>query len=376
MPQAGPPFSSAGAGKAANFVSPFKNSQNAATLLGKAAPSPSSASSPNSSGKKANLNNFTASPKANSTDRSSSKASGAAGGGNRSFPTASSPYNQKIASLAAAATGHGVSESPLLPREQETTYHRKLRILLQQYTAQAEAWEEVVTYDALKWAKQALDAWEDLESAKSLGARSASAAPRARQWKGTTALDSQPLHDPITGPGGLRERRMADALLLIEKAEAGLNDVLARLEKHLAKITQTSDAVAALLPEAAKARGLEFAFSEAMWGTWPLERFVSQVTRLTPSYVVSTSHLALLVPILLRPKVTPPSSSSAPNRISKATFTRDDDESKDGKAKDPNAHRRKAFEEWIALPHLETKGRGSIAWLESVCQVEVARYQD
>ncbi|EPQ30519.1 uncharacterized protein PFL1_02045 [Pseudozyma flocculosa PF-1] len=386
MPQAGSPFSSPGAAKANNVLSPFKNSQNAATLLAKNSPTASSS-------KKANLNNLTQSPKATpaaaaaaakpakpSTPSGSGGAGGSGSGSGsssgvaRSFSGASSPYSQRIASLAAAATGHAVFESPLLPREQETTYHRKLRTLLQQYAAQAEAWEEVVTYDGLKHAKQALDAWEDLESARNLGASSSSSGPRPRQWK-TAAIANQPAaHDPVTGPGGLKERRMADALLAIERAEVGLADVTTRLDKHLAKIVQTSDAIAALLPDAAKARGLEFAFQEPMWGTWPLERFVSYITGVTPSYVLSTSHLALLVPILLRPKASPAPSSSDPNRVSKASFAREDSASKDGKPADPNAHRRKAFEDWIALPHLETKGRGSMAWFEAVCRVEVGKY--
>ena len=136
MPQSGSPFAGPSTPKAAHALSPFgKNSQNAATLLGKGQPSkkqpPSNSQSPRSS----------PGPKA------------AAAGG-------SSPYSQRIASLAAAAAP---PESPLLPREAETTFHRKLRTLLQQYATQAETWEETATFDGLKWAKMAVDCWSDLE---------------------------------------------------------------------------------------------------------------------------------------------------------------------------------------------------------------------
>lgn len=53
-----------------------------------------------------------------------------------------------------------------------------------------------------------------------------------------------------------------------------LSAFLIRLQqKQTAKLEALADAADALLLETSKAKGMEFAFKEAMWGTWSMERF-------------------------------------------------------------------------------------------------------
>lgn len=125
-------------------------------------------------------------------------------------------------------------------------------MLLMTFIAAANTWEEIATFDGLKWAKEAVEGWEDLYAAKKLGQRDASA---TRQAKGPTAsstlraedkkralaLDPKQAHDPILGPGGLRESRMADAVRRIEAAHIGLRTVSGKLVSLNGALPPTSN---------------------------------------------------------------------------------------------------------------------------------------
>lgn len=87
-----------------------------------------------------------------------------------------------------------------------------------------------------------------------------------------------------------------------------------------------------------------------------------------PQYDLSTSHLQLLLPILLR---------SGEPKVAQGLAAKKSSSSGEGKAAvDPNSIRRQAYEEWIALPYLDTQGSDSLAWFESLCEVEVGRWRE
>ena len=105
-------------------------------------------------------------------------------------------------------------------------------------------WEEIATFDGLKWAKDAVEGWEDVQAANKLGQRDSSSTRRAKGPVSLTssrtedkrramALDPKQAHDPIFGPGGLRETRIADGVNRIEEAHEGLTTVLDRLVSGL-----------------------------------------------------------------------------------------------------------------------------------------------
>lgn len=156
-------------------------------------------------------------------------------------------------------------------------------------------------------------------------------------------------------------------------------------------MVQASDTLQNILEEATAKRGLDFTFQEPLWGTWPMARFgeyhprlpssilftdfgcllpitVEKSNELIPQYDLSTSHLRLLMPVLLRsgePKVArgPTSKSSSASGADEANV-------------DFNATRRQAYDAWIALPYLSTQGLDSLVWFESLCEVEVGRWRE
>ena len=106
-------------------------------------------------------------------------------------------------------------------------------------------WEEIATFDGLQWAKEAVEGWEDVHAANQLGQRDAvstrpakgpvstsSASTRVQDKRRAIALDPKQAHDPILGPGGLRESRIAGAVARIEAAHDGLTTVLDRLVSY------------------------------------------------------------------------------------------------------------------------------------------------
>uniref|UniRef100_V5EQH1 Uncharacterized protein n=2 Tax=Kalmanozyma brasiliensis (strain GHG001) TaxID=1365824 RepID=V5EQH1_KALBG len=352
-------------------MSPFgRNSQNAA-LLAKAN---KSATPPPSSPSSSSHKQPPSTPKGS---KSSNLGNGSGNGsGNRSISLSSrsspAPSNRQMSPATPGPSSSMYDATGLLSRDFETTYHRQCRTLLLAFVAAARMWEEMATFDGLKWAKEAVDGWEDVHAANKLGQREAGTTRQARGPASATAsraqdkrraleLDPRQAHDPILGPGGLRESRLADAVSRIEAAHDGLTTVMERLNKALTKLTTASDSLRSLLEEAAQRKGLEFVFQDPMWATWPLERFVERTSELASQYRISTQHLQLLVPTLIRSGEPPASSSSRPS-----------DEATQRRSK----QRRSAYESWITLPYLETRGSQSLLGFEAICEVEVGRWKE
>ncbi|SPO23799.1 uncharacterized protein UTRI_03672_B [Ustilago trichophora] len=362
-------------------LSPFgRNSQNAA-LLAKAnksgTPPPPSPSSSNKQPP--------STPKGSKTSNLGNGNSNT-GGGNRNislssrssplassrFTSPSTPGGSGGSSFLPGASPSMYDSTGVLSRDFETTYHRQCRTLLLAFVAASRMWEEIATFDGLKWAKEAVEGWEDVQAANKLGQRSAESIPKAKDStsaisskaqdkRRAMALDPKQAHDPVLGPGGLRESRIADAISRIEAAHDGLAVVIDRLSKALNKLTTASDSLRSMLEEASQRKGLEFAFQEPLWVTWSLDRFVERTSDLTTQYRISTQHLQLLLPILVQ-SGEPPASASSP--------------SSEGAEERRSKERRGAYEAWISLPYLETRGSQSLVGLEALCEVEVGRWKE
>ncbi|SPO24404.1 uncharacterized protein UTRI_03672 [Ustilago trichophora] len=362
-------------------LSPFgRNSQNAA-LLAKAnksgtppPPSPSSSnkqppSTPKGS-KTSNLGN--GNNNIGGGNRSISLSSRSSPLASSRFTSPSTPGGGGASSFLSGASPSMYDSTGLLSRDFETTYHRQCRTLLLAFVAAARMWEEIATFDGLKWAKEAVEGWEDVQAANKLGQRDAESTPKARgpvsvgssrmqDKRRAMALDPKQAHDPVLGPGGSRETRIADAISRIEAAHDGLTVVVDRLGKALNKLTTASDSLRSLLEEASQRKSLEFAFQDPLWATWPLDRFVERTCDLTTQYRISTQHLQLLVPTLVQSGEPPASASS-----------RNSQEAQERRSK----QRRGAYEAWISLPYLETRGSQSLMGLEALCEVEVGRWKE
>lgn len=222
-------------------LSPFgKNSQNAATL-GKGAPASTESSKQGP-----------ATPKGSKTPGKSGSGSRSISLSSRSSPQpnragSNSPLAGPSSSVFTPSVGPSHDASGLLSREQETTYHRQFRLALQALLSAARNWEEISTFDGLKWAKEANDSWGDLHAAQELNKSHYSSGPRVRpapqlsaqkdvKKRITLALDPRQAHDPRTGPGGLQETRIGAALQRIETAEVMLDGVIDRLVRILSRL--------------------------------------------------------------------------------------------------------------------------------------------
>ncbi|PWN50717.1 hypothetical protein IE53DRAFT_81487 [Violaceomyces palustris] len=314
-------------------------------------------------------------------------------------PHTFSPFRSNSSNKGSSTTptpstnSNGGSNPPtlLLSRSNETTYHRRLRGLLQEFFRSSQSWEQVVSFEGIKWATEVREAWTQVESLHSsskasqgrqIGSEGSS--PRVRRSKfssedtssvkevATRSVVERNVIDPFLGPGGQKERMLAESLARIERAEEGLDEVESRLNRHLNKMTSTSESVNSLLLEAAKSKGPEFCFLQPMWGTWPMDRFVSTLSRITSQYVVSTRYLEDLIPCLCSSK---PTSSIQLKIHLRGQPTPSGASGGGGKTKADDL-RRLAFEEWVRLPFLELKGNNSRRWFEQVCEVEVGRWSE
>ncbi|KIY66464.1 hypothetical protein CYLTODRAFT_398643 [Cylindrobasidium torrendii FP15055 ss-10] len=148
----------------------------------------------------------------------------------------------------------------------ETTHHRKFRLLLLDMKGAAETWDDLVLVDGLKAAKGLVDARTQLDNELQLVEERR---PRTR----------------LVGP----------KLAIMESRINDLDAVLVKLNKQFRKMTSIYDAMESLLVDAHATRGWQFAQQEPLWLTWPLERFVNELSQLIPLYHRELNiHIALV----------------------------------------------------------------------------------
>ncbi|KAJ7632213.1 hypothetical protein FB45DRAFT_978036 [Roridomyces roridus] len=158
-------------------------------------------------------------------------------------------------------------KSPGSPsRSLESTYHRKIRVALQEFRSIIETWDDLVLLDGLKAAHSLVDTRTDLDNALAL------------------IPDGQP-----------RYRLVGPKLSLMEKRIAELDAVTSKLQKQFRRMNDVIDGMEALLIEAQKAKGWQWVSSEPLWVTWTLERFVSSIpVLLIPYHRSLNTHLELV----------------------------------------------------------------------------------
>ncbi|GBE82368.1 hypothetical protein SCP_0407520 [Sparassis crispa] len=203
--------------------------------------------------------------------------------------------------------------TPISPsRLSESTYHRKLRSLLQELRAVTETWDDIVLVDGLKAAKTLVDARTELDN------------------------------DLAVLPAGTRPayRIVQPKLELMEGRIADLDAVIVKLKKQFAKMNNLVDSIEAILFEAHKVKGWEWV-QDPLWVTWSLEKFVSSVPEILIPYHRSLEMHIELVDTL---------------RSHDVTFEAS----------------RYAIAQWVVQPHLE-EGSWDAQW-EDLCAAEIDRW--
>ena len=79
-------------------------------------------------------------------------------------PPGTSPA-QRIARSSPKPEPRDPHDAFLTPRALEGTQHRRLRTILQEFIKEATAWEEEHTFDGIRWATEAAQAWDDIYAA-------------------------------------------------------------------------------------------------------------------------------------------------------------------------------------------------------------------
>ncbi|KAI0093930.1 hypothetical protein BDY19DRAFT_919643 [Irpex rosettiformis] len=201
-------------------------------------------------------------------------------------------------------------QSPARPTE--STYHRKLRTLLQELRAVTENWDEIVLVDGLKAAKSLVDARTDLDN------------------------------DLSTVPAGIQPkyRLVQPKLDLMEARIAQLDIVIQNLKRQFNKMHLIIENIERLLYDAHKTRGWQFVL-EPLWATWSLEKFATSIPTILVPYHRSLEMHKDIVDTL---------------RSHSVSFETS----------------REAVTNWVSQPQLQ-EGSWDAHW-EDLCDVEIERW--
>ncbi|KAI5124337.1 hypothetical protein M0805_008944 [Coniferiporia weirii] len=202
---------------------------------------------------------------------------------------------------------------PLPSRPTESTYHRKVRVLLQETRGLARTWDELVKIDGLKAVTALTDARTDLNNVLRL-----------------VPEDAQP-----------RTRLVGPRLAIMERGINDLDVVIAKLKRQFVKLNSIMDSFEEIVYEAHKQKAWDWVHSEPLWCTWTLEKFATRMPDLLLPYHRSLQLQMEIVESL---------------RNHSLSF----EESQKHVAK------------WVAQPHLEADEWVS-EW-EDLCAVEVERW--
>lgn len=163
---------------------------------------------------------------------------------------------------------------------------------MQEFIKEATAWEEEHTFDGIRWATEAAQAWDDIYA----------------------ALAPTDPHGQVQNDDEQRRARVIPLLVQLEQASVHLNKMQNRLEKHAARMQTLTDAAHALMRDMAAGGREKQIMCEPMWGTWSMSRFVRAMSSLSSQYMLSTVHVSTLLPQLCAPPRSEPSNASSKPR--------------------------------------------------------------
>jgi hypothetical protein len=152
--------------------------------------------------------------------------------------------------------------SGILPRQEETTFHRRLRILLWDHCRACEKWEDVVSTQAAKTIasiSRLSSALDDLLVKRAYKDDDVDLATMLRSSK--VEAENKAMDE------------MAIILKGLEAEKVDLEDCMSKIVKAASKLEGLSDAAEGLLVEATRAKGSDFTFDHEMWVTWSMDRF-------------------------------------------------------------------------------------------------------
>lgn len=155
----------------------------------------------------------------------------------------------------------GSDGSGILPRQEETTFHRKLKSILWDHGSACEKWEDVVSLQGAK----------SIASIATLSATLDTLLARRSRKGGIDDIVGLYLDKDEAEARRLDE--MSTILKGLEMQRVELQEVMSKVTKVASKLEGLSDAAEGLLVEATRVKGSEFSFEKEMWVTWSMDRF-------------------------------------------------------------------------------------------------------
>lgn len=155
----------------------------------------------------------------------------------------------------------GSDGSGILPRQEETTFHRKLKSILWDHCNACEKWEDVVSLQGAKHIASIARLSSTLDDLLT------------RQFKKEDVNDIAGLYLHKGEEESRRLDEMSTILKGLELERVELQDVMNKVTKVTSKLEGLSDAAEGILIEATRVKGSGFSFEKEMWVTWSMDRF-------------------------------------------------------------------------------------------------------
>jgi hypothetical protein len=175
----------------------------------------------------------------------------------RDRPTAGSPSSHVTTPSKAARP----IDAGVVPRQEETTFHRRLRTILWDYRSAFEKWEDIVS----------------LQGAKSVASLARLSAALDDILAKRVERKEDAIHQILyLEDAEIEARRLDEMAILLKGLEAEretLAEVMIKVDKATARLANLGEAAEALLVEATRSRGSDFTFEKEMWVTWSMNRF-------------------------------------------------------------------------------------------------------
>jgi hypothetical protein len=210
-----------------------------------------------------------------------------------SSSTPNAPSTSAIAKRTASASSNAATTpsksrssdgSGVLPRQEETTYHRKLRNILLDHSSATEKWDDVVGSQGAK----------TIAALASLSASLDDVLSKQSEKGEVSKVDFLRLNTLE-----VEARRMDEMAMLLKGLEAekdNLNEDMLKVNKAVNKLESLSEAAEILLVEATRAKGSEFTFEAGMWVTWSMDR-LGEIDERLQGHSHPTKLMLLPIPI-------------------------------------------------------------------------------
>lgn len=305
--------------------------------------------------------------------------------GHEAVPSSSSFVHSPLASSIADLSISSVhTSSGHLTREEETTFHRRLRTLLWDHRAARENWDDIVSIQGAKGTAAVCRYAQRLDELVKVDGDQ-------KELPDEYELLPIPLRISKAEIQARKADELAKTLKNLKEEQNNLQTIVPKIGKALNKLQTLGDAAETLLIEATRTKGDEFAFEQEAWLTWPIARFVSVIQDITSRYSIQTDYLQMIITILFDQGCITGTSAKAQEDIHFRGFraeekNEENDEEEEEEEQESSTSkkarkvralvRQRILEEWQALSFLRDDRNPDPMWFEDVCSAEVSRWDE